>query len=384
MSAVADPHRRQLHETFETLCSIESPSGHERDCANWVASELEAVGIAALQDDTAATTASDCGNLHALIPGRGSRSVMMCAHLDTVPLTARVEPVFRDGGWENANPGILGADNKAAVAVLIELARILQATSEPPEVGLELVFTVSEEIGLRGAKAFDAGRLVSAVGFAFDHASPLGEIVTASPSHQRLTATITGRAAHAGIRPQDGRSAIAAAAHGIAAMRLGRLDASTTANVGTIAGGTAANVVPEQCRLQGEVRGLDEPSLQEALTSMVDALQDAADAAECDLDLELERMFDGYSTKPSLHAVQLAAGALSDLGYQPKMITSGGGSDVNAFRAAGFECVNLANGTERNHEPGERVSAESLEGGLALAGALLQRAAAPTDQGGLP
>ena len=164
---------------------------------------------------------------------------MMCAHLDTVQPTARIEPVFRDSGWVNANAGILGADNKAAVAALIELARIMQATPEPAEVGLELVFTVCEEACLRGASAFDVGRLRSDVGFVFDHASPLGEV--ASPTHQRISALFTGRAAHAGIRPEHGRSAIQAAAAAIAAMRLGRLDENTTANIGTIAGGTGAS-----------------------------------------------------------------------------------------------------------------------------------------------
>jgi tripeptide aminopeptidase len=379
---LGDGERRSLHETFETLCLIESPSGHERACANWVAAELASIGAAAIEDDTRAQTGSDSGNLWARLDGRGSSSVMMCAHLDTVPLTAEVVPVFRDGGWENANPAILGADNKAAVAALIELARIVQSAPEPPEVGLELVFTVSEEIGLLGAKAFDSKVLNSALGYVFDHASPLGEIVTGSPSYQRVGATITGRAAHAGIRPQDGRSAILAAARAIVAMRLGRIDAGTTVNVGTIAGGTAANVVPAHCRLLGEVRAIDERELDAEVTAMIDALQEAADGEECDLDLELERMFDGYAARPSATAVALAAAALASIGYEPRMISSGGGSDANAFRSAGFECLNLANGTERNHEPGERVSAESLEGGLALALALLEHAGARSESGG--
>jgi len=366
-----EAERRRLHATFEALCRIESPTGRERGCADWVAAELERFGVKVLRDGAAAASGLDSGNLYAFVKGSGPRCVMLCAHMDTVPLTAPVEPVFRDGGWQNANAGILGADNKTAVAALVELARLITVGPERPDVGLELVFTVGEETGLLGAKAFDVGRLRSEFGFVFDHASPLGEIVTASPSYQRVSATITGRAAHAGIRPQDGRSAIAAAARAIAAMRLGRLDDETTANIGTIEGGTAANVVPERCRLQGEVRGLREESLGEALTQMIDALQGAVDAAECDLDMELERMFQGYRTKANAPAVGVAAEALRAVGYEPRMISSGGGSDANAFRSAGFECVNLANGTERNHEPGERVSGQSLEDGLELALALL-------------
>ena len=158
--------------------------------------------------------------------------------MDTVPLTAPVEPVRVDGGWTNAGEGILGADNKTAVAVMIELARRLtSARAGAPPVGVELLFTVCEEISLLGARAFDVGRLRSRFGYVFDHATPIGEIVIAAPTLHRIVAEFHGRAAHAGVRPEDGRSAIAAAARAIAAMRLGRLDPETTANVGTIAGG---------------------------------------------------------------------------------------------------------------------------------------------------
>ncbi len=375
MNRATEPQRVQLHATFEALCLIESPTGRERTCANWVTSELASVGVDLEEDGAGPAAGSDSGNLYAWIPGRGPRSLMMCAHLDTVPLTAPVQPVLRDGGWQNANAGILGADNKAALAALIELARILQAAPEPPEVGLELIFTVCEETGLHGAGQFDVSALHSDFGYVFDHASPLGEIVIASPSQQQIVAQIRGRAAHAGISPEDGRSAIAVAARAIAVMALGRLDAETTANIGTISGGTAANVVPERCRLHGEVRGFDEGPLGEALTAIIDALQDAADDGECDLDLEIERIFSGYRLKPSEPAVQLASRALRTIGYEPTMIASGGGSDANAFRVAGFPVVNLANGTERPHEPGERVSAEALEGGLDLAITLMTLAA---------
>ena len=235
MIDLSEGQRRQLHATFNELCRIESPTGHERACANWVIGEMATVGVDLEEDGAGPTAGSDTGNLYGSIAGTGPRSLMMCAHLDTVPPTAPVEPVFRDDGWENANPGILGADNKAAVAALVELAKTVQAAPEPPEVGVEFVFTVCEETGLHGAAAFDVGRLRSELGFVFDHASPLGEIIVRSPTLHRISAVITGQAAHAGIRPEDGRSAIAAAASAIAAMPLGRLDSGTTANIGTIA-----------------------------------------------------------------------------------------------------------------------------------------------------
>jgi tripeptide aminopeptidase len=372
----SEQERRQLGSTFESLCRIESPSGQERNCTDWVRAELDGMGIGAEEDEAGAEAGSNAGNLLARIPGRGADSILLCAHVDTVPLAAPVEPVLVDGGWENAHEGILGADNKAAVAVMLELARRIMRGGDPPDVGLELLFTVCEEVALRGAKAFDRSRLISRWGYVFDHASPIGEVVLASPTYFRIAADVHGRAAHAGIRPEVGRSAIAAGAAGISAMRLGRLDEETTANVGTISGGTNANVVPERCRIEAEARSLDSSRAEAVATEMVDHLQAAADAGECDLDITLERMFEGYRTRAREPQIVLAERALVACGYEPRHIVTGGGSDANALQSAGFPCTNLANGTERNHEPGERVSVDALEGMLEVAIALFDEAPA--------
>jgi tripeptide aminopeptidase len=290
--------------------------------------------------------------------------------------------VLVDDGWENANEAILGADNKAAVAVMLELARRVQSSREPPEVGFELLFTVCEEVALRGAKAFDPSLLVSSFGYVFDHASPIGEVVVASPTYFRIIADVRGRAAHAGIRPENGRSAIVAAARGIAAMPLGRIDSETTANVGTITGGTNANVVAEHCHVEAEARSIDPARAESVATEIVDHLQEAADASECDLDVTVERMFEGYRTRAREPQVALAETALRDCGYEPRQIATGGGSDANALQAAGFPCTNLANGTERNHEPTERVSVDALEGMFEVAIALIEHAPAVMREGG--
>jgi tripeptide aminopeptidase len=153
--------RSRLHETFAALCRIESPSGRERACADWVTAELEMMGLAVSEDGSARAAGSEAGNLVAHVPGRSEHSFLVCAHLDTVPPVAPIEPVVNGGYWENANPGILGADNKSAVAVALELARRLKAGEEPPPVGLELLFTVCEEVSLRGSAAFDVSSLKS-------------------------------------------------------------------------------------------------------------------------------------------------------------------------------------------------------------------------------
>jgi tripeptide aminopeptidase len=294
--------------------------------------------------------------------------------MDTVPPLAPIEPELVDGGWRNANEGILGADNKAAVAVLLAIAR--RFAGEPPPVGIELLFTVGEEIALAGAKQFERAELRSEYGYVFDHASAIGEIVVASPTYYRLDAELHGAAAHAGIRPEQGRSAIIAAARAIASMRLGRIDDETTANVGEVHGGTAGNVVPERCAIVAEARSLDPDRAEQTITAMIECIHDACNApdAECDVDVAVARLFDGYRLAADAPAARTAAAALRDCGYEPRPILTGGGSDANVLVAAGFPCVNLANGTERNHEPGERVSVEALEGMLDVALALLHRA----------
>ncbi len=374
MRPASEAEKQRLNETFAALCRIVSPFGHERACADHVARELRAMGLDVIEDDAAEAAGAECGNLLTRVRGRGPRSILLCAHLDTVAVTGEIDPVVEDGGWINRHEAILGADNKAAVAVMLEVAR--RATVEGSPVGIELLFTVSEENALAGAKAFEAGVLRSDFGYVFDHATPIGEVVVASPTYYRLAAEFHGRAAHAGIRPEDGRSAIVAAARAVAAMPHGRLDPETTANVGSINGGVGStNVVAERCQFLAEARSLDAAKAQQAVSDMIDAVNDAATAGECDVDIVSEKLFDGYKTRPSAPALVAAEAALRARGHEPRRITTGGGSDANALQTSGFQCVNLANGTERNHEPTERVSVAALEEMLDVALALLETSA---------
>jgi tripeptide aminopeptidase len=388
---VGELERRYLNGTFAELCRIASPSLKERACAERVIAELRPLGVMVAEDDVGARIGADCGNLLARMPGRAAaggedaprRSVLLCAHLDTVPLQAPVDPVLQDGIWENANEGILGADNKAAVAVILAAARHIESAGAPLDV--ELLFTVGEEISLAGAGAFDASVLRSEYGYVFDHASPIGEVIIGSPCHFRIEASFRGAAAHAGIRPEDGRSAILAASEAVASLRHGRLEGEGTVNVGTIAGGTAINVVPERCELLAEVRGLDDEHGEALASEIVDRIHEAANRpeCECDVDISVQRTFSGYRLAPSSTPVDAAEAALRACGYEPTRIWSGGGSDANALISQGFATVNLANGTERNHEPGERVSAQALEEMLEVVLVLLDEVAARAPEQGL-
>jgi tripeptide aminopeptidase len=239
---------------------------------------------------------------------------------------------------------------------------------------VELLLTVAEEEGLRGAKAFDHGALRARSSFVLDHASPIGEVITAAPTHQRITADFEGAEAHAGIRPEAGHNAIAAAAAAVAGMELGRLDEETTANIGVIEGGTATNVVPAHCRVAGEARSIDAGRAAAVVGAMSDACAWGATEHGCDVDVRIAEEFRGYRIPSGSPSLALAEAGLRRVGVEPLRVATGGGSDANALIAAGLDCVLLANGTEANHTPQESVPAANLDAMLAVCEAIVAEA----------
>jgi tripeptide aminopeptidase len=352
-------------ELFLELCSIPSPSGEERAVADRVGDTLTDLGLVWDEDDAAARLDGDTGNIYCRIPptnGAGGMPIFLCAHTDTVPATTTVEPVVgEDGVIRNGSGTILGADNKSAVVVMLEAARrVLDEGRE--HAGIELLFTAQEEVSLRGAAAFDHTRLVATSGFVYDQAAPIGEIILGSPHGRLLDFRFHGTAAHAGMYPEEGRSAIAAASRAIADFRLGRVDEETSANVGVITGGTARNVVPEWCSFTAEVRSHDERKAIELAREMVESAAFAASLTDCEVESEARPSFPGYRFREGDEPVRLAAMALDRAGYTPSYALSGGGADANVFNARGLQCVNLANGMMEIHTPDEHVAVADLEG----------------------
>jgi tripeptide aminopeptidase len=352
-------------DLFLELCSIPSPSGQERAVADRVGLILAELGLEWDEDDAAAALDGDTGNLYCRIPptNRGAGTpIFLCAHTDTVPPETVIEPVVgEDGVVRNGAGTILGSDNKAAVVVMVEaVRRVLDEGRE--HAGIELLFTPQEEVSLRGAAAFDHTRFVARTGYVYDQGAPIGEIVLGSPHGRLLDFRFHGAAAHAGMHPDDGRSAIAAASRAIADFRLGRIDEETSANVGVITGGTARNVVPEWCSFTAEVRSHDEGKAIELTREMVESAAFAATLTDCEVESEVRPSFPGYRFRESDEPVRLAATALERAGYTPSYALSGGGADANVFNARGLQCVNLANGMMEIHTPDEHVSVADLEG----------------------
>ena len=353
-----------------------SPPGDERAVADRVIEELRALGLEVEEDASAAETGSTIGNLFSrLEPTAPGEPLFFCAHLDTVPPTGPLEPVEEDGVIRNAGGTILGADNKSAVAAMVEGARqVLE--KRRPHAGIELLFTPKEEVGLVGAYAFDHTKLTARVGYVYDQAAPIGEVILGAPSSQALEVRFHGRAAHSGMFPEEGRSAIAAAARAIADLRLGRVDEITTSNVGVINGGTAGNIVPEWCTFVAEARSQDEERLRDVTQEMLDTFTFAATSTDCEVETSLRKSYVGYRFRQSDDVVRLAAEALGRCGHRVTYALSGGGADANVFNERGRRCVNLANGMSEIHTPNEHVAVADLEAMVDVTLALVDVAAA--------
>jgi tripeptide aminopeptidase len=351
----------EVLDLFTELAAVPSPPGEERAVADLVATYVRDCGLQVDEDEAGAEIGSTSGNLYTRIePTAEGEPLFLCAHLDTVPPTAAIKPVVDNGVVRNAGGTILGADNKAAVAAMLDATRRVLAERRP-HAGIELLFTPKEEVGLVGAFAFDHTRLQARTGYVYDQAAPIGVVILGAPFSQSMEVTFHGRAAHSGMHPDDGRSAILAAARAISEMRLGRVDEDSTANVGTISGGTATNIVPEWCTFVAEARSQDERKLADLVQEMQDAVTFAAGVAECDVETKLRKSYRGYRFSKSDHAVVLAADALARCGHSVSYDLSGGAADANVFNERGLECVNLANGMTDIHTPAEHIAVTDLE-----------------------
>jgi tripeptide aminopeptidase len=364
-------------DLFMELAAMPSPPGSERAVADAVSGYLRDLALEVEEDDAGSVVGSSIGNLLCRIEPHGADGggvpLFLCAHLDTVPPDGGIEPTVEDGVVRNASGTILGADNKSAVAVMLEATRRVLSEGRP-HAGIELLFTPKEEVGLLGAGAFDHTRLQASVGYVYDQAAPIGEVILGAPYAHAMTVRFHGRAAHSGMYPEEGRSAVAAAARAIADFRLGRLDEETTANVGTIEGGSAANIVPEWCTFTAEARSHDGRKLADIVQEMLDAIAFAASVEECEVETEVKKTYGGYRFRHDDQAVALAAQALSTAGYRPSYALSGGAADANVFNERGLACVNLANGMAQIHTPDEHIAVADLEGMVEVTLALVDAA----------
>jgi tripeptide aminopeptidase len=349
---------QRLVELFCTLASIPSPSGSEGACGETVVAYLSELGLDVHRDGAAVRVGGDCDNLYCHIPATTiGRALFFCAHLDTIPASDTLQPVVREGVIRNATPSIVGADNKAALAVMLEAIRsiVLEGT---PHAGIELVFTVGEEQGLVGSTAFDCSTIRARNGFVFDHPGAIGGHVAAAPSRFIVRATMRGRAAHSGISPEDGVNAIVPLARAIASFP--ESSPTVTVNVVLVHGGSALNVVPDSAETTIDVRALEHDEARAVAGRVEQLLHDAAAAGGCAVEIEIAHPYSAYRVTDDSAALALARAAFSRLGLPPRAWETRGGSDANVFCKRGLDCLNLTHAVESFHAPDERVAVSDL------------------------
>lgn len=358
-------NQERIVEEFLRLVQIDSPSLHEREIADYLKSKLSDLGLEVMEDRAGEAIGNSCddqtGNLIATI--RGNRpeapSILFCAHMDTVEPGRGVKPVIRDNVVYSDGTTVLGGDDKAGIAAVVEMIQVLKEQNIPHG-DIEVVFTVAEECGLRGSKYLDYKRLKSKMCFVLDCDGPAGTIITKAPSQYQIKSTIIGKAAHAGISPEEGINAIFVASKAISKMRLGRLDSETTANIGVIAGGKATNIIPDMVNIEGETRSIDPEKLEKQTDLLVNILESTAQEMGARAVVEKDLLYPRLYLEESSQAVVIAVQAAESLGQKPVLVSSGGGSDANILNGFGIPTANLGIGMSKVHSTDEFISIDNL------------------------
>ncbi len=350
-------NRDRMVAEFIELAKIASLSKAERAVAEAVQHKLAEIGLEVSYDDAGEAIGGDCGNLIAVLPATDEQlpTVMFNAHLDTVSPGENIEPVVDGDRIYSAGETIVAADDKSGVVAVLEALRII-AASDMRHGGIEAVFTVAEEIGLFGAKHLSYERLRAKMAYVLDGGDEAGVITVGAPYSNSIEFTVRGKAAHAGVCPEKGVNAIQVAGRALAAMNLGRIDDETTANIGVIEGGEAPNIVPARCRMRGEARSHKEEKLRAQTSHMVEAVQQAARDAGAQVEIKIERCYNGFRLTEDDPVVALAMRAARELGTEPKLHIGGGGSDANIFNEHGIPAVILASGAGEVHTTNEYVN----------------------------
>ncbi|MGQ9454836.1 MAG: M20/M25/M40 family metallo-hydrolase [Armatimonadota bacterium] len=354
--------RNRLTKTFLDLLQIDSPSKKERGIADYVIPRLIGLGFDLEEDDAGNKIGGNTGNVIAFKKGNShtGQPIFFCCHMDTVEPTPNLQVNLTENIVRSDGSTILGADNKAGIAAVLEgVQQIL--SSQVKHSDIQILLDISEEIGLLGAKLLDKSKIRAELGYVMDTGAPVAGIVVSAPSHESLFVEITGRAAHAGVEPEKGVSAIVAASNAISKMRLGRIDFETTANIGVIDGGKARNIVPDKCIVQGEARSRNEQKLAEQVEHMKRLFVEESAKLGAATTAKSTREYSAFRFTKDDEVVRLAVEASRRIGIEPELQDSGGGSDANVFNEAGIPCVVLGVGYHNPHTPDEFISLNDLE-----------------------
>ncbi|MBP7733292.1 MAG: M20/M25/M40 family metallo-hydrolase [Caldisericia bacterium] len=351
-------NKQRLLDTFLELVKISSESQHEKPVTDYLVPKLEGLGLEVHVDDAGSKVGSDTGNIIAKLPGTLPGAICFSSHQDTVVPGINVKPQIKDGLITSDGTTILGADDKAGLAAILEM---LQHYQDKPHPTIELALDICEEIGLRGAFQIDLSKLESKKAIILDVDGAPGRIITTAPYQDICKVKIDGKPAHAGIVPEKGISAIQTAAIAIANMKLGRLDSETTANIGIITGGKATNIVAAECFFSFEARSISEDKLNNQVEHMLSEIEKACAKTGAKFTVEREHVFKGYNFSTDSKLLKLLTKSAGDVSIKPSLEISGGGSVANVFNAKGLETCVVSCGMENPHTLEEKILVCDLE-----------------------
>lgn len=361
---------------FMELVAIDSESKNERAMADRIKADLASMGAEVSEDDAHTHTGGNAGNIHAWFPGDSTKpALLFCAHLDTVKPGNGIKATITDGRIHTDGTTVLGGDDKSGVAeTMIAIHRVLE--SGAAHCPIEVLFTISEEIGLLGAKLFDKSKLRAAMGYALD-AHQVGELVLGAPAQNSIKITVSGLEAHAGVEPEKGINAIRVAAEAIASMPNGRIDHETTCNIGKISGGVATNIVPNQVLISGEARSHNPAKLDQVTSDIRHAVEAAVNRHQhphgsASYEWSCQREYDSIKITEDQPVVKLALEALAGLGIPAFTTIGGGGSDANIINAAGVPTIILGTGMNKVHTVQEDILVSELERGADFIEAIIR------------
>ncbi len=367
--------KQQVIDYFCELVEIDSPSRNERAVADKLRKDLVSFGFTVIEDDTGVRVNGNTGNLLAYLRGNDESKppILLVAHMDTVSDGSKpIKPKVCDGVIRSLKKTILSADDKAGVCAIIK--GIENFLSKATSYGdIEVLFTVCEEAGLLGSKNIEVSRFKSKMAFVFDSSGSFGRVVIKAPSQNKMVFKIKGKAAHAGVNPEEGINAIKIAGVALSKMKLGRIDKETSANVGVIRGGKATNIVPDFVEMFAEARSHDDKKLEQQTQSMVDAVNEASSLYGGACEIEVKRSYSCFSLKEDDLIVRYIAKCMNDMGVKPQFVASGGGSDANTLNEKGIMAVNVACGYFKPHSFDEYLIIDDLINTTLLVEKLLER-----------
>ncbi|MFC5701009.1 M20/M25/M40 family metallo-hydrolase [Cohnella faecalis] len=356
--------KERLIAEFMELVQIDSVTKHEQVISKVLREKFESCGLEVTEDDVGPKIGHGAGNLFAWLPASaGLESVtpiLFTSHMDTVSPGNGIKPTLHEDGYIRSDgTTILGADDKAGLAAMFESLRVIEERNIPHG-PIQFVITVGEESGLLGSRFMDGSRLKAKLGYALDSNGSIGDIAVAAPTNARMYITIKGKAAHAGVNPEDGISAIQVASKAVSRMKLGRIDHETTANIGRFEGGGEVNIVTDQIKIFAEARSRVQEKMDKQVEAMREAVEGAASEHGATVEFVNEVIYPAYQYGDGDEVVEIAKAAITAIGCTPKLFESGGGSDANMFNGNGIPTVNLAVGYEDIHTTSERIKADDI------------------------